>query len=80
MATDDPRTASMPGRYASALFELSKEQNQLEAVEADLVSFESLIDDSDDLKRLVRSPVYSAEDQLRALSAVLDKAGLSSLA
>ncbi|MEO0672517.1 MAG: F0F1 ATP synthase subunit delta [Pseudomonadota bacterium] len=70
----------MPGRYASALFELSKEQNQLEAVEADLVSFESLIDDSDDLKRLVRSPVYSAEDQLRALSAVLDKAGLSSLA
>ncbi|MEO1795088.1 MAG: F0F1 ATP synthase subunit delta, partial [Pseudomonadota bacterium] len=41
---------------------------------------ESLIDDSDDLKRLVRSPVYSAEDQLRALSAVLDKAGLSSLA
>ncbi len=70
----------MQGRYASALFELAKEQNQLEAVEADLVSFQKLIDESGDLKRLVRSPVYSAEDQLRALTAVLDKAGLVSLA
>jgi len=45
-------------RYNSALFELGQESNSLAAVEADLDRFAALIAESDDLKRLVQSPVF----------------------
>jgi F-type H+-transporting ATPase subunit delta len=80
VATDDPMMASMAGRYAVALFELAKDQRQLAEVERDVVAFQGLLDASSDLRRLVRSPVISAEDQAKALSAILAKAGISSLA
>jgi F-type H+-transporting ATPase subunit delta len=79
VATDDPIMASVPGRYASALFELAKEQGQLPAVEQDLVNFQALLDQSEDLTRMVRSPVIDADEQRRALAAVLDKAGIGGL-
>ena len=66
-------------RYATALFELALEGGQLDAVDADLARFSAMLADSDDLTRLVRSPVFSAEDQLRAVTAVLAKAGISGL-
>jgi F-type H+-transporting ATPase subunit delta len=72
-------SASMAGRYAAALFELAREQGQLSEVEADLKSFQAMLGDSADLRRLVRSPVISAEDQAKALSAIVDKAGISAL-
>lgn len=71
--------ASVAGRYASALFELAQEQSQLGAVEGDLTNIQGLLDESDDLKRLVRSPVFSADDQTRALTAVLERMGASPL-
>jgi F-type H+-transporting ATPase subunit delta len=71
--------ASMAGRYAAALFDLAKEERQLPQVEADLTAFQSLLDESADLRRLVRSPVISAEDQAKALDALLAKAGVSPL-
>jgi F-type H+-transporting ATPase subunit delta len=69
--------ASMAGRYAAALFELAKEQKQLDQVERDVRTFQSLLEGSVDLTRLVRSPVIGAEAQARALEAVLAKAGIS---
>jgi len=68
VATDDPMMASMAGRYAAALFELAKDQRQLAEVERDLASFQKMLDDSPDLRRLVRSPVISADDQAKALA------------
>jgi F-type H+-transporting ATPase subunit delta len=79
VSTDDPLTASMAGRYAAALFELAKDQQQLESVAADVKSFQTMLASSADLQRLVRSPVISAPDQARALSALLSKAGISGL-
>jgi F-type H+-transporting ATPase subunit delta len=70
----------MAGRYATALFELALEQQALDAVAADLASFDALVTESADLQRLVRSPVFTAEEQTKALSAVLDKAGIGGLA
>ena len=69
--------ASMAARYAAALFELAKEQKQLDQVERDVRTFQSLLEGSADLARLVRSPVISAEAQARALEAVLARAGIS---
>jgi F-type H+-transporting ATPase subunit delta len=69
----------MAGRYAAALFELALEDRALDAVKADLDRFVALIDESADLRRLVRSPVFTAEVQARALTAVLEKAGIGGL-
>ncbi len=71
--------ASVPGRYASALFELAQEQSQLQPVENDLNTLQALLDESEDLRRMVRSPVFTADEQAQALEAVLGKAGLSAL-
>jgi F-type H+-transporting ATPase subunit delta len=70
----------MAGRYASALFELALEEKAVDAVKQDLDRFDALIASSVDLDRLVRSPVFDADQQLRALAAILDKAGITGLA
>ncbi|MDX2258627.1 MAG: F0F1 ATP synthase subunit delta [Hyphomicrobiaceae bacterium] len=79
MATDQTNLASMPGRYASALFDLATETGSVAAVEGDLKAFQSMLDMSADLRRMIRSPVFSADDQARALTAVLEKAGVGGL-
>ena len=70
----------MAGRYASALFELALEEKAVDAVRADLDKFDSMVANSAELERLVRSPVFSADDKLKALAAILDKAGIKGLA
>ena len=73
---DEATTSGVAQRYAFSLFELAREKNAVDAVEKDLNDFGGLIDESDDLRRLVRSPVFSAEEQLAAISEVVDKSGL----
>lgn len=80
MASDDTTVSGMAGRYARALFELALDAKAVDAVRADLETFERMVADSPDLQRLVRSPVFGVEERVRALSAVLDKAGISGLA
>lgn len=80
MAQSDQTVSGVPGRYATALFELAQEAKSVDQVGADLANFQALLDESDDLKRLVRSPVFSAEDQISALEALCTKAGITSLA
>jgi F-type H+-transporting ATPase subunit delta len=70
----------MAGRYAHALFELALEEKATDAVRQDLDAFDTLIAGSPDLARLVGSPVFGADEQLAALSAILNKAGIKGLA
>jgi F-type H+-transporting ATPase subunit delta len=79
VAGEDPSVSGVSGRYATALFELARDEKSIDAVKADLDRFEALLNDSADLARLVRSPVFSADAQSRALTAVLDKAGFSGI-
>ena len=80
MAAEDPSVSGVSGRYATALFELARDEKSVDAVKADLDKFNALLDESADLKRLVRSPVFGADVQLKALNAVLDKAGIAGVA
>jgi len=80
VATTDQTVSGVPGRYASALFELANEEKTTEQTGAALAAFQAAIDESDDLKRLVRSPVFSAEAQTAALDALFAKAGISGTA
>jgi F-type H+-transporting ATPase subunit delta len=73
-------TSGIAGRYATALFELAREQNELDTVKVNLDRFDALVAEIADLARLLRSPVLSADEQTRALSGVLDKAGIDGLA
>jgi F-type H+-transporting ATPase subunit delta len=68
--------AGVAGRYATALFELAHEQNRLDEVDADLGKFQGMLEQSPDLSRLVKSPAFAAEEQERALGAVMDWASI----
>jgi F-type H+-transporting ATPase subunit delta len=80
VATAEPIVSGMAGRYATALFELALESNAVDAVRTDLGKFDKLVSEIGDLDRLVRSPVFTAEEQARAVGSVLDQAGIGGLA
>ena len=80
MAQDDTHVFGVAGRYASALFALAQDDRQTEAVAQSLSKLDALIAGSPDLERLVRSPVFSAADQQRALDAILEREGISGIA
>ena len=69
----------LAGRYANALFELAQDQKSVDAVSADLAGLRRALESSPDLTRLVRSPVFSAEDHAKALKAILEKMGANAL-
>jgi F-type H+-transporting ATPase subunit delta len=75
----DQSTTGVAERYASALFELAKDQGSQAQVEQDLVKFQVLLDQSEDLRHLVTSPVFSADAQGKAISAIAQKAGIGGL-
>lgn len=78
MASDQSLTG-VAERYASALFELAKDQGQHSQVEQDLVKFQRLMSSSEDLRHLVSSPVFTAAAQGKAISTIAQKAGAHGL-
>ncbi|TIM65949.1 MAG: F0F1 ATP synthase subunit delta, partial [Mesorhizobium sp.] len=65
--------------YAGSLFELALQANSVGQVEADLNSFAAMLEGSSDLTRLINSPVFSSEDQAKAIAEIADKAGITGL-
>ena len=80
MTGEGPIISGMAGRYAGALFELALDNKAVDAVKKDLDQFDTLVESSADLNRLIRSPAFGADEQLKALSAILAKAGITGLA
>jgi len=80
VAREESIVSGMAGRYATALFELARDERSVDAVKTDLDALDEMMAESPDLLRLVRSPVFGAEEQGKALAAVLDKAGIKGLA
>jgi F-type H+-transporting ATPase subunit delta len=80
VATDDTPVSGVAGRYATALFELARDQKSIDSVRADVDKFSELLAGNADLTRLVRSPVFTAQEQGKALDAVLAKAGIGGIA
>jgi len=71
--------SGLAGRYAAALFELAEDREALDAVAGDLGNLRAVLDESGDLRRLIRSPVLSREDQGRAITALAERAGFHEL-
>lgn len=79
MATDEPISDSVAGRYASALFDLAKEAGSVPAIESDLAGLKQLIDGSADFRRVIESPVFTSDEQAQVVELVLAKAGIGGL-
>lgn len=80
MADTSQLNSGVAERYASSLFELALEAGSIAETGRDLDRVQAMLDESVDLKRLVESPVFTAEDQSRALVALASKVGLGALA
>ena len=79
MAAEESPVSGVAGRYATALFDLARDEKSIDSVKADLDKFAVLLADSSDLERLVRSPVFTADVQGKALAAILAKAGIGGI-
>jgi len=77
---ENPNVSGVAERYATALFELALESNAIDEVREDLAKFQALLVESPELNRLVRSPVFTADAQAKALAAVLDNTGIGGIA
>jgi F-type H+-transporting ATPase subunit delta len=71
--------ASLAGRYALALFELARDEKQIETVSASLATLRSALEGSEDLRTLISSPLIAREDQARAIGAVVGSLGIDRL-
>lgn len=79
VSSEAASTFGLAGRYATALFDLAGEQDAIDQVAGDLGSIQDMIDGSEDLRRMVASPVISRGEQGKAMDAVLERAGISDL-
>ena len=76
---DDSKATDVGARYAQALFDLAKDQNKVAQVESDLVSIKTMAADSADLRTLLASPGFSAEQKAAGLNAIAARARFSPL-
>ena len=79
MSSEITAASGLAGRYATALLDLAENEKVVDVVADDLKDLQAMIEESDDLTRLLRSPVITRADQLKAISALMDKAGMNAL-
>ena len=76
MSSQTQESGGLAERYSHALFDLADEERAVDAVAQDLDSLAAMIEGSADLDRLIRSPVISRADQLRAMTALVSAADM----
>lgn len=79
MSFDASGVTGLAKRYAKALFEIAKQQDQLDIVATELNNLAQLLVDSNDLKKLVRSPIFTRAEQQRSIRAILAATNASKL-
>jgi len=72
-------SAGIAERYANALFELAQDDQGLDALEADVDTLDAALRESDDLRTLVHSPLYTRRQQETGIGAVARAMGLSAI-
>lgn len=71
---DDSKATDVGARYAQALFDLAKDNDQITPVEADLKTLKALLAESAELRTVLRSPVFDADAKARVLAALAERA------
>ncbi len=70
-------SAGIAQRYATAIFEIALENNNLDGLESSVNDLSAALDDSADLRALIGSPLVSRADQEKAIRAVAKKMKLA---
>lgn len=63
-------SSSLSGRYANALYELAHDAKALDSVAQDLGQLKAMIAGSDDLRRLIGSPLIARDQQAKGIAAI----------
>lgn len=71
--------ASLSGRYATALFELARDERQLDAVMKDLKTVADALKQSGDLRVLTQSPLIGRASAGKAIAAVAGALGTGTI-
>jgi F-type H+-transporting ATPase subunit delta len=79
LASEASGLGGIAQRYATALYDLGEGEKSLDAVADDLRAVQEMIDASEDLRRLIRSPLITRDDQWQAVEGLLEKAEMSAL-
>jgi len=79
MAGNKAGKSVLSRRYAKALFGLASEQNKLDDVAKDLIEINKMVESSDDLQKVLKSPIISKEKLSGAIQVLFRKAGISVL-
>ncbi|MEE4188128.1 MAG: F0F1 ATP synthase subunit delta [Roseobacter sp.] len=70
-------STSIAARYATAIYEIAKEEKALKALEDDINTLQGALAGSEDFRALISSPIYSRDEQAVAISALAAKMGLT---
>ncbi|MBT7362066.1 MAG: F0F1 ATP synthase subunit delta, partial [Rhodospirillaceae bacterium] len=73
MAADTSVVGDIAERYGLALYELADEAKCLDEVAGDLTDLKQLIADSEELTKLLRSPLIDRDDKARAMAVILEQ-------
>jgi len=71
--------ASLAGRYATALFELARDERKIEAVGNSLTTVKQALDQSEDFRELAMSPLVTRENAVKAVAATAEAMNLDPL-
>lgn len=77
VASDLSGITGVASRYATALFELSLDNGELETANAGLSKVKLLIEESEELRSFLKSPLFTREDQSKVINQIAAKSGLS---
>jgi F-type H+-transporting ATPase subunit delta len=79
METSGGIRASLAGRYASALFDLARDERQIESVSASLAKIKTALAESAELKAVATSPLINRKEATDAVAAAAQAMGLDPL-
>ena len=70
-------SAGIAQRYATAIFEIAQENDNLDGLESSIKDLSDAMADSADLRALIHSPIVSRADQEAAITAIAKKMNLA---
>ena len=77
MSTNKSFSTETSERYSRALFEVSKEANELDKVENDIKNFQLVFNLSTDIKNFIKNPTQSISQQSNFINLISDNLGFS---
>ena len=73
MSTNKSFSTETSERYARALYEVGKESNEIEKIEADVKNFQSLFESNSEIKNFIQNPTHIIETQNKVLDILSEK-------